>query len=402
MSSIVRTKVIGAYPVALADMKNFLKVTVNTDDNLIQQLIRAATVQAEIITNCALVRSQFVQYMDHFPYYRIRERGYFLGQVGHALEHHHQHHGMIKLKRPPLVSVQSLVYIGQDGLPHTLNPGNDFVVDCADQPGRIRPIPYTVWPLTLRTPNAVAIKFTAGYAPDAEGINAGQTAISEPETSTQALNPTWQPAQVIAQYAFQVDTNGNIWVQQTGPSGTTGAAGNRPAFEAAAIGATVADNTAIWLNVGPLRGFWTPETQYNGQNQWVILDQNSNLQLLVVAALISQTSPASTIVGSVPPAFSTILGALSQDNGINAWRCLGPYQQLGNGGAFQPTAPEQQAAYTIDYTLPDTVPTAIMQLVTHWYYNREPVTPGPAAEVPMHVHDLLGTVTIHDYAPTPG
>lgn len=401
MSSIVRTKVIGAYPVGLADMKNFLKLPAAPcpDDNLVLQLVRAATTQAEIITNCALVRSQFVQYMDHFPYYRIRERGYFLGQVGHALEHHHQHHGMIKLKRPPLVSVQSLVYIGVDGIPHTLNPGNDFVVDCADQPGRIRPIPYTVWPLTMHTPNAVAIKLTAGYAPDAEGIAAGQTAISEPETSTAALNPTWQPGQAFLQYAYLIDTLGNFWMNQLG-NGTTGA--SRPNFEGSAIGATLVDNTLTWLNVGPLRGFWTPETQYTGQNQYVILDQNSNLQLLVVASLISQTSPASTIVGSTPPNFSSTLGALSQDNGVSAWRCLGSYVQLGNGGAFKPNAPEQQAAYTIDYTLPATVPTAIMALVMHWYYNREPVTPGPATEVPMHVLDLLGTVTIHDYAPTPG
>jgi hypothetical protein len=409
MGSLVRTKTISAEPVALADMKNFLKIqpNVTADDVLISGLIRAARQQAEIETNCALVRSTFVQYLDHFPYWRLRESGgFYAGQTGHFGNEYtgHQHHGEIKIRRPPLISVQSLVYIGTDGNPETLNPGEDFIVDVADQPGRIRPIPYTVWPLALHTPNAIAISFTAGYAPNAEGTAAGQTAISEPETGPQDLAATWAPEQTFAEYAYQTDQNGNLWIQTVSPGGTTGS--NRPAFEAQPIGGTVTgDGSASWLNVGPVRGFWTPDTPYNGQNQWVILDNNSNLQLLIIPSLISQVSPPSNVIGSTPPPFSQTLGAVTEDNGFPAWRCLGLYIALGNQNAGVPAAensPEQQASYVIDRTLPDTVSMAIMQLVGHWYFNREPVTPGPATEIPMHVRALLAGVAIHDYSPTPG
>jgi hypothetical protein len=394
--------VIGAEPVSLADMKNFLKVPagVTTDDALIKSLIKAARIQAEIIAESALVRSTFVQYMDHFPYWRVRERGYYVGQVGHASEHHHMHHGEIKIKQPPLISVESLVYIGTDGLPHTLNPGTDFIVDGAKKPGRIRPIPYTVWPLSLRVPNAIAISFTAGYAPDGEGVAAGEAAIAEPETSTPALNMGWQPTITIPQYGFFVDESGNVWIETASPSGVTGT--SRPDFEAQAIGGTIAtDGSAAWLNVGSLRGFWTPATEYSGQNAWVVLDTNSNLQLLIVASLVSQTSPPAGIQGSQTPAWASSTGLITPDNGIDAWRCLGNYRALGNSGASTPNSPEQQAAYTIDWTLPETVPIAVMQLVSHWYFNREVVAPGSVSEIPLHVMSLLATVSVPDYAPTP-
>jgi hypothetical protein len=168
---------------------------------------------------------------------------------------HHARYGDIKIKRPPLISITNpLTYIGTDGSPHTLTPGTDFIVDCAKQPGRIRPVPFTAWPLTLRTPNAIAIPFTAGYAPNAAEVSQGATPVSEPET---------------------------------------------------------------------------------------------------------------VVEGTIP------------------------------------TPPDQQASYTVDWTLPETAPLAIMQLVSHWYFNREPVVAGSANNIPLHVLDLLATVSVPDYAPTP-
>jgi hypothetical protein len=191
----------------------------------------------------------------------------------------------------------------------------------------------------LNVPAAIAHRFTAGYAPNVDGVLAGQLAISEPETATSELNPTWQPLKTVAQYAFQVDENNNIWIQTTNPSGATGS-GARPAFEAQPIGGTIAgDGTANWLNVGPLRGFWTPGTAYAGLQTFVILDFNSNLQLLNVAALISQTVAPYSLqsVGTPPLPWSTTLGAFTADNGVAAaWRCLGPYTALGNTGKARP------------------------------------------------------------------
>lgn len=406
MNSVVRTSVISAEPVSLESMKNWLRVpdSVTNDDADIGELITEARQHCELLTNCALVRSSFVQYLDHFPGHQVRGGGYSPGGIGRSSTENDSHHRTIKMKRPPLVSVQNIWFIGSDGRPRTLNPGQDFIVDVASQPGRIRPIPYTTWPLTLHVPAAIAIRFTAGYAPNVDGVLAGQLAISEPETATSALNPTWQPSKTVAQYAFQVDENDNIWIQTTNPSGVTGS-GARPLFEAQPIGGTIAaDGTANWLNVGPLRGFWTPGTTYAGLQTYAILDFNGNLQLLNVAALISQTIiPYSLQSSGTPPLpWSTALGGLTTDNGVAAaWRCLGPYTALGNTGLASPNSPEQQAAVIVDWTLPSTVSRAIKALVTHWYRNREPVTQGSAVKVPFQIEDMLGGVTIHDFSPTP-
>jgi hypothetical protein len=415
MNSVVRTSLISAEPVSLASMKNWLRIpaTVTNDDADISDLITEARQQCELITNCALVRANYVQYLDHFPGHHMRESSYSPGGFAHigseyagfGTDRHHRWHGEIKVKRPPLVQVQSICFIGTDGRPYTLNPGQDFIVDVASQPGRIRPIPYTVWPLTLFVPAAVAIRFTAGYAPNADGISAGQTAIAEPEVETSALDPTWQPAQTVPQYAFQQDENGNFWIQTTSPSGVTGAEGTRPNFEAQAVGGTITgDGTANWLNVGPLRGFWTPGTAYAGLKQYVILDFNSNLQLLNVANLISQTIiPYSLqVVGTEPIAWATRTGGLTTDNGVaGAWICLGAYVGLGGQQLANPNSPEQQGAVLVDWTLPKTVNRAIKALAVHWYRNRAPVTGGSAKEVPLHIQDMLGGVTVQDFSPTP-
>ena len=74
----------------------------------------------------------------------------------------------LKIPRTPLVSVAPITFIFTDGRPYTLNPGQDFVVDAAAQPGRIRPVYGSVWPMTLHAPAVIAIPFTAGYAPNAD------------------------------------------------------------------------------------------------------------------------------------------------------------------------------------------------------------------------------------------
>src|SRR5579872_2567699 len=174
MNSVVRTKVISAEPVSLQAMKNWLKVPTNVtnDDTDIGDLITEAREQCELITNCALVRSSYVQYLDNFPGWETEfahfgnggASGYQSMHDGFGYNRHGHWKGEIKIKRPPLVNVQGLWFIGTDGRPYTMNPGQDFVVDVASPPGRIRPIPYTIWPLTLHVPAAIAIRYVAGYA----------------------------------------------------------------------------------------------------------------------------------------------------------------------------------------------------------------------------------------------
>lgn len=409
MNSVVRTATIGPEPISLAYMKNALKVplSVVVDDIKISRLIKAARMQCELLSNSALVRQTWVQYLDRFPGNCSSSghsgAGYGYGVAGGGWDgtgynKHGRPHDEIKVKRPPLVSVESLTYIGTDGRYYTLNPGQDFVVDIASKPGRIRPIPYTAWPLTLDTPAAVKIAFTAGYAL-VDG-DPGQTVTSEPETLTQSLPPSWKPLTVQAQYSFVVDPLGNIEVQMNSGSPSTAAGPGQPVWPA--IGSTVTDGGCSWKNVGPLRGNWTPGTDYAGF--WIVLDFNSNLQMLNTPALVSGTVPPESqqLVGTSPIAWSATRGGLTPDNGIaGAWLCLGPYNAIGNSGLSSPNSPEQQPAVIVDLGLPEQASLAIEYLVQHWYYNREYVTAGPANVIPQTVLDLLGAVTVHDFAPTP-
>ena len=408
MNSIVRTATLSSEPVTLTAMKNWLKVAPNVvnDDIEITDLINEARVQAELITNCALVRSTFVQYLDHFPTWGARELGSSWttagshGWSGLGFDRHHRWHGEIKVKRPPLVSVQGITFIGTDGRPYTQNPGQDFIVDITSQPGRIRPIPYTIWPLTLHVPAAIAISFTAGYAPNSDSVSAGT--IAEPETLTEAIAPSWQPNVATPQYSYLIDVNGNVEVQTNAGSPVTASGDNPPSWPAP--GQTVPDGGCLWQNCGPIRGFWAPGVPYAGLQSWVILDFNSNLQLLNVPSLISQNiGPYSVqLVGVEPIPWATTLGGLTTDNGIaGAWICLGPYAALGDTGLAAPNSPEQQAAVTVDWTLPRTVSRFVKAFVMHHYYNREPYTQGSVNRVPDHMAELLGEVTIHDYTPTP-
>lgn len=72
------------------------------------------------------------------------------------------------------------------------------------------------------------------------------------------------------------------------------------------------------------------------------------------------------------------------------------------GGNSPPAIPSQQPDSIVVLAVPQTIRTAILMLVNHWYYNREPVAPGSVGTVPMHVESLLWSQAIVDFSPTRG
>jgi len=107
----------------------------------------------------------------------------------HSMNRHKFHHRQaIKLWYPPLVSVDSVTYIDQNGDPQTLVEGTDFQVDPESEPAIIQPLPNTLWPITMRgVKNAAQILYTAGYEVDSsERISGESTAsnVTEPEVLT--------------------------------------------------------------------------------------------------------------------------------------------------------------------------------------------------------------------------
>jgi uncharacterized phiE125 gp8 family phage protein len=68
----------------------------------------------------------------------------------------------MRLLWPPVSSVESVKYLDADGVDQTL-PTANYIIDSHSEPARLVPAINQVWPDTLTTPNAVTVRYTAGY-----------------------------------------------------------------------------------------------------------------------------------------------------------------------------------------------------------------------------------------------
>src|SRR5579859_4472 len=115
-------------PVLLDDMKNFLRVDISDDDAMIEGMITAAREMCESFTRRSFVQKGYKQVLDSFPYFvdtvmsqlAYPPSYYSLPRYSTTLWNYSQ---MIKLFRPPLVSVNRITYVSagsqqkQDMLP---------------------------------------------------------------------------------------------------------------------------------------------------------------------------------------------------------------------------------------------------------------------------------------------
>jgi len=130
----------GTEPVSLAEAKAHLRVTHTDEDSLIAELIAAARQWFEEQTYRALVTQTWDLKLDEFP------RG----------------EDPIRLPRAPLQSVTSITYTDTVGATQTLAAAA-YVVSATRQPGVIRPAYGYVWPEAQDKPDAVTVRFVAGY-----------------------------------------------------------------------------------------------------------------------------------------------------------------------------------------------------------------------------------------------
>ena len=142
MSGTVRiTDPIGEL-VSLAEVKNHLRVSINTDDTLISDLIVAARERAEDFTRRALLTQEWEYWLDDWP------QG-----------------SMIELPYPPLQAVTDIKYYGTDDTEYTLD-ASGYIVDETSLPGRVVLAYQQSWPTTLLRPTkGIKITYWAGYLP---------------------------------------------------------------------------------------------------------------------------------------------------------------------------------------------------------------------------------------------
>jgi hypothetical protein len=256
-----------------------------------------------------------------------------------------------------------------------LLPGKDFVVDFTSIPARISPIPGQRWPVGITGINTVAIFYTAGYQPPGSGnINVIDGAI-------------WQALTGVTQSSYVLDSNGNVEVQLASGS-TTGE--TEPTWPA--IGSTVSDGIGIvpsvWKNYGPIKGRWTADTHYAAPV--AIIDSSNNLQVLVVSTLTSG--------GTEPSSWQSAIGGITTDNSQPAWMCIGPNEAE---GASDPANQITQVSF--DISIPQNLYIAVLQLIVHWYQNRDVIIAGGAhTPLPMHLQSIIDLERVLDFtAPEP-
>jgi hypothetical protein len=219
MAGLVQTSLPTSEPVGLNEMRDFLRLPPNTssplvltpDDMSITSLITAARVYVEDCTGLMLAPRDYVQSLDCFPFYPYSREPYgtlygigalslYFG-YGPILPTPIPPYGMnqnghlpfeIVLLGNPVTAVDHITFIGADGEPRTLLPGQDFVADLAGFPARVTPLPGSVWAQCTLGANCVQIFFTCGFNQSSSAFETWDATADTTESPDVVPNPPEQ------------------------------------------------------------------------------------------------------------------------------------------------------------------------------------------------------------------
>lgn len=126
-----------ADPVSVSELRQFLRIDFDADDQLLANIISAATQALQIFTNRQFVTATLEARFDDWP-------------------------EVIHLPRAPLASVSSVSYVDTAGDSQTLAAAA-YTVDIYSLPGRITEAYGYTWPAVQTVTNAVTVRYIAGY-----------------------------------------------------------------------------------------------------------------------------------------------------------------------------------------------------------------------------------------------
>lgn len=133
-----------SHPVTRTEAKLHLKVSVSTDDDLIDDLISSAVAWVQEYTNRQLMPATWYYYADTLK--------------------------NMDIQWCPVTAISSIKYYDTDNAQQTLST-DYYDTDINSDPARILESYGYNWPTTYDRPNAVTVEFTAGYA-DADSVPA--------------------------------------------------------------------------------------------------------------------------------------------------------------------------------------------------------------------------------------
>lgn len=148
---LVRYAAPAVEPLTLEEAKIHLRVDDGAEDTLIESLIKAFRSSIDGKDgwlNRALITQTWDLHLDRFPA---------------------DSRTPIQIPLPPLQSVTHVKYYDADGILQTLSSANYFV-DSVSEPARLFPAYNLSWPTTRERPNAVNVRFVAGYGAAAGSI----------------------------------------------------------------------------------------------------------------------------------------------------------------------------------------------------------------------------------------
>lgn len=133
-------------PLTVDEAKDWARITEDAEDGIVGRLVMAARANVEQLTGLALLTQTWDYFLDAFPC-------------------------QIDLPRPPLQTVTYIKYLDTDGALQTLAT-DQYTIDLKRHPARIVPAYGVSWPGTREEPNAVQVRYVAGYGPAVADIDA--------------------------------------------------------------------------------------------------------------------------------------------------------------------------------------------------------------------------------------
>ena len=140
-------------PVSRHDAKVWLRLDHSTEDELVDSLIRMVREQVEE-RGIAVMTQTWDLRLDRFP-------------------------SVIRIPKTPIQEVSSISYVDTNGDTQTL-AASEYTTDVYSKPARIVPAYGESWPSIRSVPNAVTVRFVAGYG-------SGATPAEIPERIIQAM-----------------------------------------------------------------------------------------------------------------------------------------------------------------------------------------------------------------------